>query len=36
MEAKSESTCEISIFWELFNEILSKIRGETTSLIPDP
>ena len=27
MEAKSESTHEITIFWELFNEILSKIKG---------
>ena len=27
MEAKSEFTCEISIFWESFNEILSEIKG---------
>ena len=27
MEVKSESTHEISIFWELFNEILSEIKG---------
>ena len=27
MEVKSESTQEISIFWELFNEILSEIKG---------
>ena len=33
LKAKSESTHEISIFWELFNEILSNIKGEITSLI---
>ena len=36
MEVKSESTHETSIFWELFNEILSEIKGETTSSIPNP
>ena len=28
MEGKSESTQEISLFWELFNEILSEIKGK--------
>ena len=27
MEVRCESTHEISIFWELFNEILSEIKG---------
>ena len=36
MEAKSESTWEITILWELFNEIPSEIKGEITSLIPEP
>ena len=27
IEVKSKSTCEITIFWELFNEILSDIKG---------
>ena len=27
VEVKSESTCEITVFWELFNEILSDIKG---------
>ena len=27
MEVKSKSTCEITIFWELFNVILSDIKG---------
>ena len=36
MEAKSESTCEISIFWELFNEILSKIKGRNYKFNPRP
>ena len=34
MEAKSESTCEISIFWELFIEILSKIKGRNYKFNP--
>ena len=28
MEVKSDSTYEITIFWELFNEILSDIKGK--------
>ena len=36
MEVKSESTQEISLFWELFNQILSEIKGKTTSSIPNP
>ena len=28
MEVESESTQEISLFWELFNEILTKIKGK--------
>ena len=27
MEVKHESTCEINLFWELFNEILSDTKG---------
>ena len=27
MEVKNESTCEITVLWELFNEILSDIKG---------
>ena len=34
MEAKSESTHEISIFWELFIEILSKIKGRNYKFNP--
>ena len=34
MEVKSESTHEISIFWELFNEILSKIKGRNYKFNP--
>ena len=36
MEVRSESTHGISIFQELFNEILSEIKGRTTHLIPNP
>ena len=34
MEVKSESTHEISIFWELFNEILSEIKGKNYKFNP--
>ena len=34
MEAKSEATHEISIFWGLFNEILSKIKGRNYKFNP--
>ena len=34
MEAKSESTCELSIFWELFNEIVSEIKGRNYKFNP--
>ena len=34
MEVKSESTHEISIFWELFNEILSEIKGQNYKFNP--
>ena len=34
MEAKIGSTCEITIFWELFNEILSKIKGSNYKFNP--
>ena len=34
MGAKSESSHEISIFWELFNEILSEIKGRNYKLNP--
>ena len=34
MEVRSESTHEISIFWELFNEILSKIKGRNYKFNP--
>ena len=27
MDVKNESMCEITVFWELFNEILSDING---------
>ena len=28
MEVKNEATCKIIVFWELFNEILSDIKGK--------
>ena len=34
MEVKSDSTHEISIFWELFNEILSEINGRNYKFNP--
>ena len=34
MEVRSESTWEISIFWELFNEILSEIKGRNYKFNP--
>ena len=34
MEVKSESTHEISIFWELFNQILSEIKGKNYKFNP--
>ena len=34
MEVKRESTHEISIFWELFNEILSEIKGRNYKFNP--
>ena len=34
MEVKTESTHEISIFWELFNEILSEIKGRNYKFNP--
>ena len=34
MEVKSESTHEISIFWDLFNEILSDIKGRNYKFNP--
>ena len=34
MEVKSESTKEISLFWELFNEILSEIKGKNYKFNP--
>ena len=34
MEVKSESTHEISIFWELFNEIPSEIKGRNYKFNP--
>ena len=34
MEVKSESTHEISIFCELFNEILSEIKGRNYKFNP--
>ena len=33
-EVKSESTCEISIFWELFNEILSEMKRRNYKFNP--
>ena len=34
MKAKNESTCEISIFWELFNEIISKMKRRNYKFNP--
>ena len=34
MEVKSESTQEISLFWELFNQILTKIKGKNYKFNP--
>ena len=34
MEVKSESTKEISLFWELFNDILSEIKGKKYKFNP--
>ena len=34
MEVKSESTCEITVFWEYFNEILSDIEGRAYKFNP--
>ena len=34
MEVKSESTHKISIFWELFNEIPSEIKGKNYKFNP--
>ena len=34
MEVKSESTKEISLFWELFNNILTKIKGKKYKFNP--
>ena len=34
MEVKSKSTKEISLFWELFNEILTKIKGKNYKFNP--
>ena len=34
VEVRSESTHEISIFWELFNEILSEIKGRNSKFNP--
>ena len=34
MEVKSESTQEISLFWELFNQIISEIKGENYMFNP--
>ena len=34
MEVKSESTHEITVFWELFNEILSDIKGRDYKFSP--
>ena len=33
-EVKSESTQEINLFWELFNEILSEIKGKNYKFNP--
>ena len=34
MEVKNESTHEIIVFWELFNEILSDIKGRDYKFNP--
>ena len=34
MEVKSKSTKEISLFWELFNDILTKIKGKNYMFNP--
>ena len=34
MEVKSESTQEISLFWELFNQILTEIKGKNYKFNP--
>ena len=34
MEVKNESTKEISLFWELFNEILTEIKGKNYKFNP--
>ena len=34
MEVKSESTQEISLFWKLFNQILSEIKGGNNKFNP--
>ena len=34
IEVKSRSTCEITIFWELFNEILNDIKGRDYKFNP--
>ena len=34
MEVKSKSTKEISLFWELFNDILTKIKGKKYKFNP--
>ena len=34
MEVKSKSTKEISLFWELFNDILSEIKGKKYKFNP--
>ena len=35
-EVKSESTCEISLFWKLVNEVLSQITGRDYQFNPHP
>ena len=34
MEVKNESTCEITVFWELFSEILIDIKGRDYNFNP--
>ena len=34
MEVKNKSTCEIIVFWELFNEIPSDIKGRDYKFNP--
>ena len=34
MEVKSESTKEISLFWQLFNDILTEIKGKNYKFNP--